>query len=912
MIACPAWAVLVDLVGVPRLPVASLRRVRPLRRPPIMRIDVDGITVYFPYEFVYPEQYAYMVDLKRTLDARGHSILEMPTGTGKTVTLLSLILSYQLYRPELAKLVYCTRTVGEMDKVLHELRRVLAHRDKCYAEDAPARAAASRKALAVGLTTRRNLCLHPAVSSASSREEADALCRSMTASWARGDPEDIEDVGGRAPRRGAATNGSVVRMADADEEEEGGAPRALTAAAAAEKGLCEYFEGYDKEGTDAILPAGVYGIDELIAVGKERGWCPYYTARHALSFANVIVYNYQYLIDPKVAGLISRDLARECVVVFDEAHNIDNVCIDALSVAIRGDTLTRSLRNLATLNARVGSIKTTNADRLADEYARLVQGMSIQGILPAHQDDAGRRRTAADVIQASPVIPADAIEETVPGNIRKAEHFLRFLRRVIDFLSKRMKLPHVQQESAPKFVHALLVDVQSDAKPLRFCSERLKSLLTTLEVADAAAFAPVQLVADMATLLGTYGKGQSFALIFEPFDERLPSIPDPVLQLCCLDASLAMKPIFDRFQSVVLTSGTISPRDMYAKVLSFTPVVSRSYSMSLQRNCICPLIVSRGPDQVAISSKFDCRGDKAVVRNYGMLLVQLAEAVPDGIVAFFTSYTYMESILAMWDDMAIIKLLLERKLVFIETPDTIESSLALDNYRRSCDAGRGAIFLCVARGKVAEGIDFDRHYGRAVVMLGVPFQYTESRVLRARLEYMRDNCGIREGDFLSFDALRQASQCLGRVVRSKADYGIMVLADKRYVRADKRNKLPQWILELMPEANVDLDTDAAVSVSKAFLRAMAQPLDQSAQMGTALLSEADVRRLAEKDKVRTAALAEQRQNAKPVADAAPEPVQMQMDDDDDLADYLGTVAPDYDDDEEMQVLEETEAQLRVS
>ncbi|KAK1857408.1 hypothetical protein I4F81_000027 [Pyropia yezoensis] len=509
-----------------------------------MRINVDGITVYFPYEFVYPEQYAYM-----------------------------------LYRPELAKLVYCTRTVGEMDKVLYELRRVLAHRDKCFAEDAPARAAASRKTLAVGLTTRRNLCLHPAVSSASSREEADALCRSMTAPWARGDPEDIEDVGGRAPRRGTATNGSVVRMTGADEEEEGGAPRALTAAAAAEKGLCEYFEGYDSEGSDAISPL-------------------------------------------------------------------------------------------------VWSIKTTNADRLADEYARLVQGMSIQGILPANQDDVGRRRNAADVSDAKPpAVLLGAAEEP-------ADH---------------------------------------TGSSRRGC------------------FAPLQLVADMATLLGTYGKGQSFALIFEPFDERLPSIPDPVLQLCCLDASLAMKPIFDRFQSVVLTSGTISPRDMYAKVLSFTPVVSRSYSMSLQRNCICPLIVSRGPDQVAISSKFDCRGDKAVVRNYGMLLVQLAEAVPDGIVAFFTSYTYMESILAMWDDMAIIKLLLERKLVFIETPDTIESSLALDNYRRSCDAGRGAIFLCVARGKVAEGIDFDRHYGRAVVMLGVPFQYTESRVLRARLEYMRDN-----------------------------------------------------------------------------------------------------------------------------------------------------------------------------
>lgn len=35
-----------------------------------------------------------MCDLKRTLDAQGHGVLEMPSGTGKTVSLLSLIVSY--------------------------------------------------------------------------------------------------------------------------------------------------------------------------------------------------------------------------------------------------------------------------------------------------------------------------------------------------------------------------------------------------------------------------------------------------------------------------------------------------------------------------------------------------------------------------------------------------------------------------------------------------------------------------------------------------------------------------------------------------------------------------------------------------------------------------------------------------
>lgn len=71
--------------------------------------------------------------------------------------------------------------------------------------------------------------------------------------------------------------------------------------------------------------------------------------------------------------------------------------------------------------------------------------------------------------------------------------------------------------------------------------------------------------------------------------------------------------------------------------------------------------------------------------------------------------------------------IMQHKLVFIETQDVVETTLALDNYRRACDCGRGAVFFSVARGKVAEGIDFDRHYGRLVIMYGVPFQYTLSR-----------------------------------------------------------------------------------------------------------------------------------------------------------------------------------------
>ena len=83
---------------------------------------------------------------------------------------------------------------------------------------------------------------------------------------------------------------------------------------------------------------------------------------------------------------------------------------------------------------------------------------------------------------------------------------------------------------------------------------------------------------------------------------------------------------------------------------------------------------------MAMSSKFESRDDTAVIRNYGNLLVEVAASVPDGIVCFFTSYMYLETVVASWYDQGIIDQLQRHKLLFIETQDAAETSLALVNY----------------------------------------------------------------------------------------------------------------------------------------------------------------------------------------------------------------------------------------
>ena len=65
----------------------------------------------------------------------------------------------------------------------------------------------------------------------------------------------------------------------------------------------------------------------------------------------------------------------------------------------------------------------------------------------------------------------------------------------------------------------------------------------------------------------------------------------------------------------------------------------------------------------------------------------------------------------------------------------------------------------------------------------------------------------------------------------------MVFADKRYNSHDKRGKLPGWITTHLQEQQLNLSTDMAVQIARAFMREMAQPYDRGVA-GKQLLDQA--------------------------------------------------------------------------
>lgn len=320
------------------------------------------------------------------------------------------------------------------------------------------------------------MCIHERVQQENDRDNVDSLCRGMTASWVREHHQ------------------KQVRSGDA-----------------APIPLCQYFENYDmdKQGNQIPIPSGLFTIDDIKKYGQRKGYCPYFLTRHLIFHAHILVYNYQYMLDPKVASLISKELAADSIVVFDEAHNIDNVCIEALSVTVDKRGVESMSRSLNLLQTKVREMKIHDTNRLQQEYSQLVNGLIEQGVIAA-----ANASHPNDAILANPLLPQDILQEAVPGSIRRAEHFLAFLKKIVEFFKLRMRSTSVMKDTPLSFVRQLCDATGLERKPLRFVYSRLNSLLRTLEVTSLEDFLAIQDLANFVTLVSTYLQG--FTVIMEP------------------------------------------------------------------------------------------------------------------------------------------------------------------------------------------------------------------------------------------------------------------------------------------------------------------------------------------------------------------------------------------------------------
>lgn len=188
-------------------------------------------------------------------------------------------------------------------------------------------------------------------------------------------------------------------------------------------------------------------------------------------------------------------------------------------------------------------------------------------------------------------------------------------------------------------------------------------------------------------------------------------------------------------------------------------------------------------------------------------LRSLCEIVPGGLVCFFPSYEYLDTVYSHLCTVTVDhhRRITECKRIFVEPSKVIrqrEQQLTteevLNQYtkaiRRTTAKQNGALLFGVMGGKLSEGLNFADDLGRGIIVVGLPYANPNCCELNERMNYLEMSCGVGSGrQYYENNCWKLINQCIGRSVRHIRDYASIYLLDVRFQRPELRAKLPEWI-----------------------------------------------------------------------------------------------------------------------
>ena len=265
------------------------------------RVDLGGTSVNFPFT-PYDIQVDYMKKVLECLDNSHHGLLESPTGTGKTLSLLCSALAWLEKNKASAQLAarYAqinTEPGGSLEVPAMPVRHKVIYSSRTHSQLSQAVAELGRTSyrymkVAI-LGSRDQLCVNPAVMEANNSREKLHMCQARV--------------------------------------------KAKT---------CTFHQNVEKSKERSELRDNeIMDIEDLHKLGKKHHFCPYYMSRELYQAADVIFLPYNYLLDHKIRGSLDIDF-KGSIIIFDEAHNVQKLSEETSSVSISSQDIALAVRDI--------------------------------------------------------------------------------------------------------------------------------------------------------------------------------------------------------------------------------------------------------------------------------------------------------------------------------------------------------------------------------------------------------------------------------------------------------------------------------------------------------------------------------------------------------------------------------------
>ena len=268
----------------------------------------------------------------------------------------------------------------------------------------------------------------------------------------------------------------------------------------------------------------------------------------------------------------------------------------------------------------------------------------------------------------------------------------------------------------------------------------------------------------------------------------------PVIEYRCLDPRLAVEPVVNDADGVLIMSGTLSPIDTFAMIIGQEKAKKRVYD-PIQKSNKIKLTIDTG-----ISSVYQERTE-LMIDKMGSTISKDLESVDQGALIFFTQRGFMNKCIDIWTYNGIIKNrnglpYIAGKQLFREGRDATQNREVVTRYKQMAVSIGGAVLCCVFRGRNSEGSNFPGDQARAIFLVGVPYANYGNPLVKAQMNYFDKQRGGLGNKWYTMDAFRAANQCLGRGIRGMDDWCQYWLLDRRY--NEHKNLISKWAIGRKP------------------------------------------------------------------------------------------------------------------
>ncbi|CAL8080464.1 unnamed protein product [Orchesella dallaii] len=695
-------------------------------------VSLEGLEIRFPYD-PYEIQKNLMSCVIKCIKNREHGLLESPTGTGKTASLLCASLAWQTNEKDMTrrslqgasnpgfnargqedantlqfmtmsripKIIYATRTHSQISQAVRELKRTSYNRVKT-----------------VILGSRDILCIH---------DEVSRL------------PESSTKI--------MACHMKVLAR------------------------TCAYYNNVQKNREQlAIGDQPAMDIEELVGKGKSGRFCPFFMSKELVADADLIFMPYNYLLDPKLRASHGVDL-KGCIIILDEAHNITKVCEDSSSFDLKSSTIAQCMREI-TRSMNDFNDMTEELKKSSTKDLTLGEIVQLKAAIMELEKNLDEAPFCLDIPESGKTVEGQDVLRCFFAAGFTIDQFGRFI-RVLDGVSSLLASNCTEATGCDKF-----------SGVLRVLSTRLLSGHPAIFLSSYAVKVELEVARgnnEPSTLLTSFKKPKGKIFHFWCLN---PAVG--------LDLLMSNTP-----RCVMLASGTLSPIEFLENELQMHFPVKIQNPHIITDKQLYAAVLKVGPGDVKLSSAFNNRSKPEYIRSLGNVVKEACAIVPQGVLVFFPSYSAMDQAVNYWKENGIWDTIAAQKSVYVEPRGKRALEDLITSYYDDTTKGHGSCLMAVCRGKVSEGLDFTDGKCRAVIITGLPYAPFLNEQVKSKIKYLDSKAnqsqGVKGHAWYNIDAVRALNQAVGRIIRHQKDFGAILLCDDRCDYRDVNQNLSSWV-----------------------------------------------------------------------------------------------------------------------